>query len=176
MPYHQNWDCFRLIRTPMHTLLFLLEEWNFSFSMSDYVIQIFLEKWLNHLQTMETLIRCCTLWHLIWVCTICHIPFGSLVCLCWDFTAQSTHYCAFNIFQKVFFLLGALHRRSNFANFWDRFSPSSACSIFLKFSQCCCETSIIQIQQRKRKNIFWEKKLKNHFTIEIAWVRPIYGH
>ena len=40
---------------------------------------------------------------------------------------------------------------------------------FLKFSQHCCETAIIQIQQRKVKNIFFEKKIqKNHFTIEIA--------
>ena len=30
-------------------------------------------------------------------------------------------------------------------------------SIFLKFSQYCCETSIIQIQQRKVKNIFLDK-------------------
>ena len=34
------------------------------------------------------------------------------------------------------------------------FSTSFACSIFLKFSQYCCETSIIQIQQRRIKTIF----------------------
>ena len=35
---------------------------------------------------------------------------------------------------------------------------------FLKISQYCCETSIIQIQQRKVKNIFLVKlsKNKNH--------------
>ena len=31
---------------------------------------------------------------------------------------------------------------------------------FLKFSQYFCETSIIQIQQQKVKNIFLDKKLK----------------
>ena len=33
------------------------------------------EKWLNYLQTVETLIRCHILWHLIWVCTVCQLPF-----------------------------------------------------------------------------------------------------
>ena len=36
------------------------------------------------------------------------------------------------------------------------------------FSQYCCETSIIQIQQRNVNTIFLEKLKKNHFTIEIA--------
>ena len=47
---------------------------------------------------------------------------------------------------------------------------------FLKFSQYCCETSIIQIQQRKAKNIFSDKKFKKkkkkkkkiHHRLEIA--------
>ena len=46
---------------------------------------------------------------------------------------------------------------------------------FFKFSQYCCETSIIQMQQRKVKNIFLDQSSnycvvghKNHFTIEIA--------
>ena len=44
--------------------------------MSGYAIKIFLEKkWLNHLRTGETLIRCCILQHLIWVCTVCQYPF-----------------------------------------------------------------------------------------------------
>ena len=47
------------------------------------------------------------------------------------------------------------------------FSTSSSCSVFLKFSQYCCETSVIQIQQRKVKNIFLEKNSKNHFTINL---------
>ena len=38
-----------------------------------------------------------------------------------------------------------------------RFSTSSIHSIFLKFMQYCCETLIIQIQQRKVKNIFFDK-------------------
>ena len=33
------------------------------------------EKRLNYLQTMETMIRCCVLQHLIWVCTLCLLPF-----------------------------------------------------------------------------------------------------
>ena len=41
-----------------------------------------------------------------------------------------------------------------------RFSTNSAYSIFLKFSQYCCETSIIQIQQRKVKNIFVDENSK----------------
>ena len=116
-------------------------------------------------------------------------------------------YCAFNIFHKIFLPLGALHRRSKFANFchdlikticrnylstknvcsshWclknqiyspfpivkmnanyaeicrvGRFSTRSTCSIFVQFSHYCCETSIIQIQQRKIKIIFYDKKSK----------------
>ena len=43
---------------------------------SSYEIYIFLrEKWLNYLQTVETLIRCHVLWCLIWVCTVCQLPF-----------------------------------------------------------------------------------------------------
>ena len=33
------------------------------------------EKWLNYLQTVETLFRCLVLQHLIWVCTVCQLPF-----------------------------------------------------------------------------------------------------
>ena len=37
-------------------------------------------------------------------------------------------------------------------NCWvGNLKASFACLIFLKFSQYCCETSIIQIQQRKNK-------------------------
>ena len=44
--------------------------------MSGYEIYIFLEKkWLNYLQTVETLIRFCILRRLIWVCTVCQLPF-----------------------------------------------------------------------------------------------------
>ena len=31
---------------------------------------------------------------------------------------------------------------------------------FLKFSQCCCETSIIKIQKRKIKKYFLRQKIK----------------
>ena len=52
----------------------------------------------------------------------------------------------------------------------SRFSTSSACSIFLKFSQYCFETSIIQIHQRKKeKKYFLRRNFQNkHFTIAIA--------
>ena len=44
--------------------------------MSGYVIYRFLEKkWLNYLQTVKTLIRRRILWRLIWVCTVCQLPF-----------------------------------------------------------------------------------------------------
>ena len=44
--------------------------------MSGYEIYIFLKKkWLNYLQTVETLIRFCILRCLIWVCTVCQLPF-----------------------------------------------------------------------------------------------------
>ena len=36
----------------------------------------------------------------------------------------------------------------------------STCSIFLKFSQYCCETLIIQIQQRKVRTVFFDKNSK----------------
>ena len=41
---------------------------------------------------------------------------------------------------------------------------------FFFSSQYCWETSIIQIQQRKKKRYFLRQKIpkQNHFTIEIA--------
>ena len=33
------------------------------------------EEWLHYLQKVETLIRRCILRRLIWVCTVCHLPF-----------------------------------------------------------------------------------------------------
>ena len=44
-------------------------------SMSGYVIYVFLEKKMADLQTVETLIRRHVLRHLIWVCTVCLLPF-----------------------------------------------------------------------------------------------------
>ena len=65
------------------------------------------------------------------------------------------------------------------------FQQVTLIQFFPKFSQYCCERSIIQIQQRKVKTIFLDKnskkkkkkkkKKKNHFTIENAWVRPTFG-
>ena len=49
--------------------------------------------------------------------------------------------------------------------------------IFLNF-QYCHETSIIKNLQRKVKNISFDNYQtlkKNHFTIEIAWLVPVFG-
>ena len=62
----------RLKRLSPHNTL---EESNFNFRdvwLCDLDIPI--EKWLNYLQTVETLIRCCIMRHLIWVCTVCQLP------------------------------------------------------------------------------------------------------
>ena len=56
---------------------YILEESNFNFR---YVRQCdldtFREKWLNYLQTVDILIRCCRMQHLIWVCTVLITPLG----------------------------------------------------------------------------------------------------
>ena len=62
------------------------------------------EKWLNCLLcllTVETLIRCCILLHLIWVCAVCQLPFwglgggggvvSRLKCVNWEALPRSTH-------------------------------------------------------------------------------------
>ena len=60
--------------TPQH---YILEDTNFDFR---YVrpcdLDIPREKWLNCLQTVETLIRGHILWPLIWVCTVCQFLLG----------------------------------------------------------------------------------------------------
>ena len=56
-----------------HTIR-VLEESIFDFRyVKLYDVDIPEEKWLNYLQTVETKIRCHILWHLIWVCTVCHL-------------------------------------------------------------------------------------------------------
>ena len=47
---------------------------NFRYARLGY-LHIPREKWLNYLQTVETLIRRHVLRHLIWVCTVCQLPF-----------------------------------------------------------------------------------------------------
>ena len=55
---------------------YILEESNFNFRYTRlWDLHILREKWLNYLQTVETVIRCCILQHLIWVCTVCQSPF-----------------------------------------------------------------------------------------------------
>ena len=46
------------------------------------------------------------------------------------------------------------------------FSISFACLILLKFLQYCCETQIIQIQERKVK-IFYSTKIKKKITLTL---------
>ena len=54
----------------------ILEETNFNFRYARLCnLDIHREKWLNCLQTLETLID---LQHLIWVCTVCQLPFWGL--------------------------------------------------------------------------------------------------
>ena len=59
-----------------HSQHYILEESNFNFR---YILlwdlHIPREKWLNYLQTVETLIRCSILRRLILVCTVCQVPF-----------------------------------------------------------------------------------------------------
>ena len=56
-----------------------------------------------------------------------------------------------------------------------RFATSSACSSFLKFSKYCCENINDSNPAKKSKQYFHRQKLKkNHFTLEIARVRPIF--
>ena len=62
-----------ILNRPSHSIY---EESNFNFR---YVrlwdLHIPTEKWLNYLQTVETLIRRRVLRRLIWVCTVCQLPF-----------------------------------------------------------------------------------------------------
>ena len=56
------------------------------------------------------------------------------------------------------------------------FQQAPFAHFFLKFSQYCCETLIIWNSEKKSKKIFMQTKIpKNHFTIEIAYIRPIFG-
>ena len=55
---------------------YILEESNFNFRYTWlWDLHILREKWLNYLQTVETLIRHHILLCLIWVCTVCQVPF-----------------------------------------------------------------------------------------------------
>ena len=57
-------------------LPYILEDSNFSFGYIKLCdLDITREKWLNYLQTVETLIRYHVLRHLIWVYTVCHLLF-----------------------------------------------------------------------------------------------------
>ena len=62
-----------------------MEDSNFNFRYSCLGdLHIPREKWLNYLQTVETLIKCHILQHLIWVCTVCQLPFLRVSRLQWD--------------------------------------------------------------------------------------------
>ena len=65
---------------------------------SSYDLYIPKGKWLNYLQTVETLIRRRILQHLIWVCTVCQLPFyGSQ-----DYNALSDINFFFDSFRLFF--------------------------------------------------------------------------
>ena len=70
--------------------MYILEESNFNFRYIQLLdLHIPREKWLIYLRTLETLIRHCILRHLIWVCTVCQLPFygspnyNGLMTPCW---------------------------------------------------------------------------------------------
>ena len=92
----------RSLRLPV-----LLSPKSSPFSLCD--LHIPREKWLNHLQTVDTLIRCHILWHLIWVCTVCQLLFlGSLdytglTCTC-KTGVYKVVYCFLFVTFTIFFL------------------------------------------------------------------------
>ena len=60
----------------MNSLHYILEDSNFDFRYARLCdLDILRQKRFNYLQTVETLIRCHILQHLIWVCTVCQLPF-----------------------------------------------------------------------------------------------------
>ena len=74
---------------------------------------------------------------------------------------KKTFYSSYCILRtEIFSFFPIVKMNANYAEFCRvgklevRFSTSSACSFFLIFSQYCCETSKIQIQERKVKSIF----------------------
>ena len=81
--------CLFLLENMLYVLIkthpqYLLEESNFNFRFSRlWDIDIPGEKWINYLQTMETLIRCRILQCLICVCTVCLLPFKGVSRLQW---------------------------------------------------------------------------------------------
>ena len=75
--YPKFWEC---LLNPLYTEKtlphYILEESNFNFRyIRLWDLHIPREKWLNYLQTVETLIRRRILRRLIWVCTVCQLPF-----------------------------------------------------------------------------------------------------
>ena len=70
--------------------------------------------------------------------------------------------------NQTFSLFPIVKMNANYAeicrvgNLEANFQQVTLVYFFLKFSQCCCETSIIKFQQRKIKNIFLDKKISNH--------------
>ena len=58
---------------------YILEKSIFNFRLARLCgLDIAPEKWLNYFKTVETLIRCHILWHLIWGSTVCQLPFWGL--------------------------------------------------------------------------------------------------
>ena len=61
---------------------YIFKESNFRY-IRLYDLGIPREKWLNYLQAVETLIRCCRMWHLIRICTVCGIWSGAALFVNW---------------------------------------------------------------------------------------------
>ena len=74
--------------------------------------------------------------------------------------------------NQIFSLFPIVKMNANYAeicrlgNLEADFQQVPIVHFFLKFSQCCCETSIIiNIQQRKIKNIFLDEKSPQKITL-----------
>ena len=91
---------------PLYTELtlphYILEVSNFNFRYSRlWNLHIPKEKWLTYLQTVETLIRRRILRRLIWVCTVCQLPFyGSP-----DYKGSTATHWAKNLWKLLLNLL-----------------------------------------------------------------------
>ena len=83
MDEHIKWLCSRfrmcmlthcILNRLSHAIYWKSPNFNFRYTRL-WDLHIPKEKWLNYLQIVETLIRCCILQRLIWVCTVCQLPF-----------------------------------------------------------------------------------------------------
>ena len=69
---------FEISEVEMNSPNYILEDSNFDFRyvrLCMWFKYSSRKKWFNYLQIVETLIRRSALWRLIWVCTVCQLPF-----------------------------------------------------------------------------------------------------